>query len=135
MLGDNTASKERQVIKFLMGAGDNGKALGLTALQTSAIGAAAISAGKEAEVAATSFNAFATKLGDAKGQGKDFQQGLRTLGLSARQVKADLARNPFEALMKVFDQLDKLAPDRKLKVANKLFGFIVNNRRGASIGV
>ena len=122
MLGDSTAAKERQIVDFLYRTGSAGQAIGLTALQTGAIGAAIISTGKEAEVAATGFNALATKLGTADRQSKDFQGGLRTLGLSARQMKADIAANPVEAILGVLDRINKLPDAKKLDVTSRIGG-------------
>ncbi|MGX5775536.1 phage tail tape measure protein [Methylorubrum zatmanii] len=122
MLGDTTAAKERQIVDFLYRTGSAGQAIGLTALQTGAIGAAIISTGKEAEVAATGFNALVTKLGTADRQSKDFQGGLRSLGLSARQVKKDLAANPVEAVLGLLDKINKLPDAKKLDVTSRIGG-------------
>lgn len=122
VLGDNTASKERQIVDFLYRTGETGKALKFTALQTAAFGAAAISVGKEAEVAATGFNAFAMKLGAADRQGEDFKKGLRAIGLSARQVKAEIAANPVEGFLNVLERINKLPENKKLDVATRLGG-------------
>ncbi|CAO4163679.1 hypothetical protein IHEIED_00213 [Methylorubrum populi] len=122
MLGDTTAAKERQIVDFLYRTGSAGQAIGLTALQTGAIGAAIISTGKEAEVAATGFNALVTKLGTADRQSKDFQGGLRSLGLSARQVKKDLAANPVETVLGLLDKINKLPDAKKLDVTSRIGG-------------
>ncbi|CAO4177636.1 hypothetical protein EEDFHM_03140 [Methylorubrum populi] len=122
VLGDSTASRERQIVNFLYRTGSAGQAIGLTALQTGAIGAAIISTGKEAEVAATGFNALVTKLGTADRQSKDFQGGLRSLGLSARQVKKDLAANPVETVLGLLDKINKLPDAKKLDVTSRIGG-------------
>lgn len=122
VLGDSTAAKERQIIDFLYRTGETGKALKFTALQTAAIGAAAISTGKEAEVAATGFNAFAMKLGTADRQNEDFKKGLGSIGLSARRLKAEMAANPVEGFLNVLERLNKLPEEKKLDIASRLGG-------------
>ena len=74
-LGNNTAASSRDIVSFMKRAAAQGKAAGLSAEQTAALGTAMIAAGTESRVAATSFRSMVTAL-------------TRGESMTARQVDA-----------------------------------------------
>lgn len=122
LLGDNTASKEREVVDFLQRVGASAKTFGLSADRAAAFGAAIISLGTTPEIAATGFNALLSKLQTASKQGKEFQGGLKALGLSGKQVEEMIRKGPAEAILEVMERINKLEPTKRAGVLADMFG-------------
>lgn len=121
-LGDNTASKERDIVSFLQRVGAQAKTFGLAESEAAAFGATMLSLGTTSEVAGTGFNALLTKLQTASKQNKGFQGGLKALGLTAKQVGALIKKGPAEAIVEVLTRIEKLPSDKKAGVLMDLFG-------------
>ena len=80
-LSNNTASTAAQITEFVLRTGTVGKSAGLSAEQTAAFGAAMVSAGANAEVAATSFNNMIKALGRGESMTERQMSALKRLGL------------------------------------------------------
>ncbi len=122
VLGDNTASREADIVKFLTKVGAAAKTFGLAERETAAFGAAMLSMGTAPEVAATGFNALISKLQTASKQGKNFQVGLKSLGLSSKQVEQLIRKGPVDAILGVLDRVAKLPDDKRMGALLDLFG-------------
>lgn len=122
LLGDNSAAKERGIIDFLTRVGSGAEVFGLASHQAAAFGASIQSLGVEPEIAATGFNALLMKLGAANKQGKDFQKGLRELGTNSRQVMANIKVDPVQALLTIFERINKVPKEKRLGVLTDLMG-------------
>lgn len=121
-LGNTTAAKESQILDFLTRVGGTANQFGLTAEQASALGATLIGMGSSSEVAATGVNALLTKLQTANTQGSDFKSALKSMGVSATDLAAEIRANPQQALSEFLQQLDKLDQQAKAEILSKLFG-------------
>ncbi|WP_197024013.1 phage tail tape measure protein [Xanthobacter sp. 126] len=133
-LGDNTASKEREIVDFLKRVGANAKTFGLAERQTAAFGAAIISLGVAPEVASTGFTSLITKMSTAEKGEKKFHAGLKALGLNAKQVTKMIKDGPATAVLEVLKRIDKLAPDKKAGVLVDLFGLQYQDDVGRMAG-
>jgi hypothetical protein len=80
--------------------GGTARQFGLTAVQASALAGAFISLGKAPEKAGTAINAMLSKLQTAGKQGKKFQDALRQMGMSAKQLEKDIGQDAQGALVK-----------------------------------
>ncbi|MDO5289350.1 MAG: phage tail tape measure protein, partial [Pseudomonadota bacterium] len=121
-LGNNMAAKEADIVEVLTRIGGAAGQFGLTAEQAGALGASMLSLGVSAEVAGTGINAILSKLQTAGIQGKEFQSALAGMGLSAKQLAADIAANPQKALEGFLQTLSQLEGAQKAEVLAKLFG-------------
>lgn len=121
-LGNNMAAKEADIVEVLTRIGGAAGQFGLSAEQAGALGASMLSLGVSAEVAGTGINAILAKLQTAGIQGKDFQEALAGMGLSAKQLAADIEANPQKALEGFLQTLAKLEGAQKAEVLAKLFG-------------
>ncbi|RMX07413.1 phage tail tape measure protein [Allofranklinella schreckenbergeri] len=121
-LGNNMAAKEGDIVEVLTRIGGAAGQFGLSASQAAALGASMLSLGVSAEVAGTGINAILAKLQTAGIQGKEFQAALADMGLSAKQLAADIAANPQKALEEFLQALAKLEGAQKAEVLAKLFG-------------
>ncbi|MFG1317991.1 phage tail tape measure protein [Xanthobacter autotrophicus] len=121
-LGDNTASKEREIVEFLKRVGAQAKTFGLAEREAAAFGATMLSLGTSPEVAATGFNALITKLQTASKQGKSFQGGLKALGLTSKQVGEMVKKGPADAIIGVLERVQKLPADKRVGALVDLFG-------------
>lgn len=122
VLGDNTASKERDIVEFLIRTGAQAKTFGLAERETAAFGAAMLSLGTSPEVASTGFNALITKLQTASKQGKAFRGGLKALGLNAKQVTELIKKGPSDAIVAILERVQKLSPEKRVGVLVDMFG-------------
>lgn len=122
VLGDNTASKEKDIVQFLTRVGAQARTFGLADREAAAFGATILSLGTSPEVAATGFNALTTKLQAASKQGKSFQKGLGAIGLSSKKVGELIKKGPAEAVIDVLKRIEKLPSDKRTGVLLDLFG-------------
>ena len=121
-LSDTSASKASDVVETLGRIGGVAKIFGLTTVQAGALSSAFLSLGKPPEVAATSINALLLKLQTADKQGKSFNEGLKVLGLTAKQLKTDIEDNPQEALTNFLNTLKEVPKEDQMGVLSDLFG-------------
>lgn len=121
-LGNNMAAKEKEIVAAMLRIGGSAKQFGLAEEQAASLAAAFIALGKPPEVAATAINALLMKLQTAEGQGQKFQDGLAAMGLSAKQLAADIHANPQQALSAFLTKLKDLDEQQRSMVTMQLFG-------------
>lgn len=121
-LGNNMASKEKDIIDVLTRIGGTSKQFGLSAEQAAALSAAMLSLGVSSEVAGTGINAILSKLQTAGVQGKEFQLALAEAGVSAKQLAKDIRDNPQKAIESFLQTLSKLDGKKQAEVLSRLFG-------------
>lgn len=121
-LGNTTAATEGEIVNVLTRIGGTATQFGLTAEQASALAASMLSLGVRAEVAGTGINAILSKLQTANVQGKAFQEALAEMGLSAKQLAADIEANPQRALETFLQTLSSLEGAQKAEILSRLFG-------------
>lgn len=121
-LSNSSPAKASDIVNTLGRVGGVAKQFGLTELQTASLANAFISLGKTPEVAGTAINGMLTKLMTADKQGKKFQEALKEMGLSAKDLKHDIAQNGEQALMDFLKQVNKLPKDKQMGSLVDLFG-------------
>lgn len=121
-LSNNSPAKASDIVNTLGRVGGIAKQFGLTELQTASLSNALISLGKTPEVAGTAINGMLTKLMTAEKGGKDFQAALKGMGISAKDLKRDIAKNGEQALMDFLKAINKLPKDKQMGTLVDLFG-------------
>ncbi|WP_165006240.1 phage tail tape measure protein [Neisseria yangbaofengii] len=122
VLGNNTAAKEKDIVAAMARIGGTANQFGLAAEEAAALADAFIALGKPPEVAATAINALLQKLQTAQTQGAGFQDALKSIGLSADEMAANIAANPQRALSGFLSKLQDLDKQSRALVLSKLFG-------------
>ncbi|WP_434629471.1 phage tail tape measure protein [Chromobacterium sp. CV08] len=119
-LDDNAQSKGADIINVMQRiAGNVGN---MDYKQAAALGSTFLSLGASAEIAATASKAMVRELQIATKQPKRFQRGLKELGLNAKQVEAQMARDTTGTILKVLAALNKIPQTRRMGVMVDLFG-------------
>lgn len=121
-LSNNSPAKASDIVNTLGRVGGVAKQFGLTELQTASLSNALISLGKTPEVAGTAINGMLTKLMTAEKGDKDFQAALKSMGISAKDLKRDIAKNGEQALMDFLKAINKLPKDKQMGTLVDLFG-------------
>ncbi len=121
-LSDNTAAKAKDIVPALNRIGGTARQFGLTAVQASALAGAFISLGKAPEKAGTAINAMLSKLQTAGKQGKKFQDALRQMGISAKQLEKDIGQDAQGALVKFLEAMEKMDKQKRSGILFDLFG-------------
>ena len=122
VLGNELNTTEAKISDVLVRIGAMPKIFGLSARESSALAAAILSLGKTPEVAATAINALLSKLQTANAQTPEFKAALASIGLSARQLAADINEHPQQALLSFLQTLSRLDRQTKSETLVKLFG-------------
>ncbi len=102
--------------------GGTAKQFGLTETAAASLANSFISLGKAPEVAGTAINGMLTKLMTAEKGGKAFQAALKTVGISAKELKGNIAKDGQAALIDFLRRLEKLPKDQAMGVLVDLFG-------------
>lgn len=119
-LDDNAQSKGADIINVMQRiAGSTGS---MDYTQAAALASTFLSLGSAPEVAATATKAMVRELQMAEKQPKRFQKGLKELGLSAKQVQADMAKDSTQTIIKVMEAVKKLPKAKQMGVMVELFG-------------
>ena len=121
-LGNTTAATEASIVEVLTRIGGTAKQFGLTAEQASALASSMLGMGVSAQVAGTGINAILNKLQTATIQGKDFQDALAAMGVSAQQLAADIQANPQAALTEFLRTLERVDKASRAEILSRLFG-------------
>ena len=121
-LGNTTAATESSIVEVLTRIGGTAKQFGLSAEQASALASTMLSMGVSAQVAGTGINAILNKLQTATIQGKDFQDALAAMGVSAQQLAADIQANPQAALTEFLRTLEQVDKASRAEILSRLFG-------------
>lgn len=121
-LSNSSPAKASDLVNTLGRVGGVAKQFGLTELQTASLANAFISLGKTPEIAGTAINGMLTKLSTADRQGSKFQRTLKNMGISAQELKANIAQNGEQALVDFLKQLNKLPKAEQMGALVDLFG-------------
>ena len=121
-LSNSSPAKASDIVTALGRVGGVAKQFGLTELQTASLANAFISLGKPPEVAGTAINGMLTKLMTADKGGRKFQAALKAMGISAQELKANIAKNGEQALVDFLQQINKLPKAKQMGTLVDLFG-------------
>jgi len=121
-LDDNAQSKGADIIEVMQRIGGTAATLKMGAKDAAALGSTFLTLGASAEVAATASNAVMRELAIATMQPKRFQEGLRAIGMDAKKVQADMAKDATGTILTVLDALKKVPEAKQLEVTTQLFG-------------
>lgn len=121
-LDDNARSTGKDIIEVLKRIGGTAQFLHMPAREAAALASTFLSLGSTAEIAATASNAVMRELSIATTQPKRFQAGLRAIGMDARKVQADMAKDATGTILRVLDALNKVPEAQRLTVTTQLFG-------------
>lgn len=121
-LDDNTMAKGPELIDVLQRIGGSAKAL--KANDAAALASTMLSLGESAETSGSGINAMLNKLGAATMQSKKFQEGMEMLGLSSADIQKKMSSQGTakNAIMDVFDHINKLKPEKQTEALVRLFG-------------
>jgi TP901 family phage tail tape measure protein len=119
-LDDNAQSKGADIIEVMQRiAGSTGS---MSYKEAAALGSTFLSLGASSEVAATATKAMVRELAIAEKQPKRFQAGLQALGLNAKKVQADMAKDSTGTILQVMEAVKKLPATQRMGVVVDLFG-------------
>ena len=121
-LSNSTPATAANIVTTLSRVGGTALQFGLTEKQTASLATAFIALGRPPEVAGTAINGMLTKLQTADRGGKKFQAALKGMGISAQQLKDDIAKNGEQALVKFLKQIEKIPKKQQMGVLVDLFG-------------
>lgn len=121
-LSNSSPAKAADIVNTLGRIGGVAKEFGLTESAAAALSNSFISLGKNPEVAGTAINGMLTKLMTADKGGKKFQAALKDVGISAKQLKANIAKDGQGALTDFLKRLEKLSKEKRMGVLVDLFG-------------
>ncbi|MBN2855905.1 MAG: phage tail tape measure protein [Halothiobacillaceae bacterium] len=122
LLGNTTAAREKDIVDVLTRIGGSSVQFGLTVEQAAALASTMLSLGSTSEVAGTGINALLAKLQTANVQGPAFQQALSAMGISAKQLAAEIQANPQKALTNFLETLKQLDNQSRAEILTNLFG-------------
>lgn len=121
-LSNSSPAKASDIVSTLGRIGGVAKQFGLTENAAAALANSFISLGKAPEVAGTAINGMLTKLMTADKGGKKFQAALASVGVSAKQLKADIAKNGEQALVSFLERIQKMPKAMQMGILVDLFG-------------
>lgn len=119
-LDDNAQSKGADIIDVMQRvAGSVGS---MDYKEAAALGSTFLSLGASSEVAASATKAMVRELAIAEKQPARFRKGLKELGMDAKKVQADMAKDSTGTLLKVMEAVRKLPKAKQMGVMVDLFG-------------
>ncbi|MED0688170.1 phage tail tape measure protein [Anoxybacillus ayderensis] len=121
-LDDKTLSSGRSIIEVMKRAGGRAKDVNMTEKQLAALASTFLSLGKSEEVAGTATSALIGELALASEQPKRYQNALKKLGLTAKQVTKGMAKDAQGTIIDVLERINKLSDEEKTAVTVGLFG-------------
>jgi TP901 family phage tail tape measure protein len=121
-LDDKSLAKGMDIIEVLQRSGGIFKQVGMNEHQAAALASTFLSLGKTPEVAATATNALIRELAIAEQQPKRFQQALKELGMTAKEVNKGMVTDAQGTILKVLDKLNSLDKEKQTAVTTGLFG-------------
>lgn len=119
-LSNNMDAKASNIVDILNRTGGTGKLIGMTGQEVAALGATFLALKKPPEVAATGINALLLKLSTAEQQAKPFQEGLESIGLTARQIKKWMTEDAQGGILRFLDTVR--GSDDVIGTLGQLFG-------------
>lgn len=121
-LGNNTAGSANDILNFTRRVAPMAGQFGLTAEQASAMGAAMIGSGFQAEVAATSFMNMGRSLTAGASATKRQRAAYKELGLDAKQVALDMQKDATGTLNTVLARLREAPAHVRASLMTDIFG-------------
>lgn len=121
-LSNQNPAKAADIVKTLGRIGGTAKRFGLTENAATSLSNAFISLGKRPEVAGTAINGMLTKLMTAEKAGDKFQEALKGVGISATQLKRNIAHDGQAALVDFLKRLQNVPKEAQMGVLVDLFG-------------
>ncbi|WP_244149536.1 phage tail tape measure protein [Rodentibacter genomosp. 2] len=121
-LSNSSPAKASDIVNTLGRIGGTAKQFGLTENAAAALSNTFISLGKTPEVAGTAINGMLTKLMTAEKGGKAFQAALKKMGISAKQLKKNIAKDGEGAIVDFVKRVEKLPKDQAMGVLVDIFG-------------
>uniref|UniRef100_UPI0005853290 phage tail tape measure protein n=1 Tax=Chromobacterium haemolyticum TaxID=394935 RepID=UPI0005853290 len=119
-LDDNAQSKGGDIINVMQRIAGNVGSMDYK--QAAALASTFLSLGSGPEVAATATKAMVRELQIASKQPARFRKGLKELGLDAKQLEQQMARDSTGTIMKVLEAVKKLPDTKRMGVMVDLFG-------------
>lgn len=119
-LSNQMRAEAGDLLRILSKSGPSAQVFGLNAQQVTALGAAFLHMKAEPKQAATAIDSLLKKLGSADKQGKEFQDALFRIGISAEVFAEMVKRDPQQALL-TFLELVKQSPEG-MPLLTDLFG-------------
>ena len=121
-LSNNSASTANKIVNAVGRIAGNAKDMGLSADATAGLASSFIALGKQPEVAATAINSMLTVLNNADKAGGDLEKAFKSIGLSGKELKAQILKNPQKALPDFLHTLSKVPKEKKTGVLTTIFG-------------
>lgn len=121
-LSNSSPAKASDIVNTLGRIGGVAKQFGLTEQQAASLSNAFISLGKRPEVAGTAINGMLVRLMTADKQGSRFQNTLKSIGMSAAQLKREIAENGEQALVNFIKRINALPKEQQMSALVDLFG-------------
>ncbi|OZA00006.1 MAG: phage tail tape measure protein [Rhizobiales bacterium 17-65-6] len=121
-LSNAMASKAPQIIDFMKRVGSAGKQYGFTVEQTAAIGSAMISAGAEADVAATSFRNVGKALTRGNQVSKAQASAFSSIGMTSMGVTKAMQKDATGTFRSVIERIRKLPKHLQASTISQIFG-------------
>ena len=121
-LSNSSPAKAADIVNTLGRIAGVSKDFGLTENAAAALANTFISLGKSPEVASTAINGMLTSLNTADKGGKKFQAALKEVGISAKQLKKNIAKDGQGAIVDFLKRVEKLPKAKRTGVLVDLFG-------------
>ena len=121
-LSNNSASTANKIVNAVGRIAGNAKDMGLSADATAGLASSFIALGKQPEVAATAINSMLTLLNNAYKAGGYLEKSFKSIGLSGKELKAQILKNPQKALTDFLHTLSKVPKEKKTGVLTTIFG-------------
>ena len=121
-LSNNSASTANKIVNAVGRIAGNAKDMGLSADATAGLASSFIALGKQPEVAATAINSMLTVLNNADKAGGDLEKAFKSIGLSGKELKAQILKNPQKALTDFLHTLSKVPKEKKTGILTTIFG-------------
>lgn len=121
-LSNSSPAKASNIVDTLGRVTSATKSFGLSELQATSLANAFISLGKSPDVAGTAINGMLSTLVTADKQGKTFQNALKKIGISAKELKKDISENGEQALLNFLKRVRALPEIEQTGILIDLFG-------------
>lgn len=121
-LDDQTLAKGPEIIEVMRRTGAAAQMVGMQQNSLAALATTFLSMGTTAEISATGINALFMKLGAANAGSKQLKDGLKMLGLEAKNVQQSMTKDAQGTILRVLDAINKLPKVQRTEVLAKVFG-------------
>lgn len=114
---------EADLLTFVSHGAQQSARLGMTADKVAAWGTALRMSGADTNEAASAFDVYAARLSNARDGGKDFQKGLKAIGLSSKAVEHGIAKDASGTMYAILQLISGLDDSRQqYQVLSSLVG-------------